>query len=422
MARHLLIPVGFMWSLGIFSVLYYLHAHQHDGTHSKFTAEELRTIEMSPSTLMHYTDSLIDLRRKQVHDQGIYDPYLYFHDEKQFEMFRCLYQDSLQKSDLNGQILLNTYSGALTGSRYHELMNLSLESYRSLSFSTEKKYNGTFSEHSNGLHKPMTFPEAHNYWYPAEAARNLAKSKEPPFKFWNDLLIPVLKWLLGAYLKGLPFAFLLFIIWRLKLKDDYQEEVWESQEMQSFDLASKVQPLSFIVSLLLWPAILWMDIQNRLSNILYKAEVLSRRKNMLSLLSESDQKLIQLGHSMSLKDFRAHLESIGMTRKHSFASALVVTLLLIIVPHITHATVHVSNTTHHHLTITTIDYGDTHSSAHTFHTAKTHYEIPVLLDRSAPNNLLAVLVFHFFNLASKIHSGFTRDIRGVPKFTHSLQF
>ena len=92
----------------------------------------------------------------------------------------------------------------------------------------------------------------------------------------------------------------------------------------------KFAPLSFIYSLFVWPIILVRDIRNRGKEVLAKAEVLSRRSDMLNLFSKEEKVLIELGRKMSVKEFRYFLSERGLVRRHSFLLALVFVPLIFI--------------------------------------------------------------------------------------------
>jgi hypothetical protein len=119
----------------------------------------------------------------------------------------------------------------------------------------------------------------------------------------------------------------MLLIWKRRLQEDIDGTYWENKsEKPTIDCG--FAPLSFLISLLLWPLLLALDIRNRVKEASYRAEVVSRRSTMLFLLSDSDKKLLALSKTMSLREFRAYLESIGRLRKHSFVLAFAVTILL----------------------------------------------------------------------------------------------
>lgn len=129
----------------------------------------------------------------------------------------------------------------------------------------------------------------------------------------SEIFCSFINWFLRFYLRGLIPAFLLFFIWKCSLKKE-------------------VAPISFLISLACWPIILGIDIYNKFQETLRRVDVVSRRTKLLTLFSKQEEQLFNLGKNMSRREFRKHLDSIGMTQNHSFASALLATLFLIIVP------------------------------------------------------------------------------------------
>jgi len=381
----------------------------------KFTRQELASLEMNPATVVHYTDSLINTRKMQLKGMGIYDPYLYFHDLKQFEIFKFVYYDSLMKSDVAARMLCNDYTNLAAGGKYAALINLSVNSWRDNDPTTRHIF--AYLEQTGYLQRTMTLDEAREYWYPDKVAQERIDAKKPPINFLTEIIVPVLQWALRFYLKGLPFAALLFLIWKMKLRQELLEEAWPMTEIAESAEKFRFQPLSFIVSILLWPIVLWIDLKNRLSNLMRRAEVLSRRNTMLSLLSESDQKLIEFGKTVSLAEFRDHLDAIGMTRKHSFASAMIVTMFVIVVPRTIIAAIPVVEITHQHVLITHTDYGGTHYK-NSFSTPPTihHYEVPDL--QYLVSEIITKTtdsIFYYFQFQAKLLDGFLRSIDGVPR-------
>jgi hypothetical protein len=144
--------------------------------------------------------------------------------------------------------------------------------------------------------------EAEKFWV-VDGSYVKPKETGPGFSFPN--------WLLATYLRGLPMAFLLFLIWKFKLKKE-------------------AAPVSFLLALLFWPIILAIDIRNRFNETLKTVDVVSRRGVLFTLLSKQEKQLLEFGKKMTRQEFGEHLDSLGMNRKHSFASAFAVTLLLTI--------------------------------------------------------------------------------------------
>ena len=272
--RNLLIPVGFIWATGIFTGIKKLNSEADKAVLNDpmrtFDSCEIQTLEISPSNAIAYGDSLIATRKRQIKETGIYDPYLYFRDLKQYNMFEQVYGDSLNKTT-EGKFLFIHCLSFLGSAHRGELVNIRDENWRKVD--PDDRAMANYTDRSGLMYKNMSIAGARRHWFPAEAARDLAEAQGPPFSFWSDIARPFLLWLQKFYLKGLPFAFILFLIWKIKFREESA-------------------PLSFIISLLLWPIILWLDIRNRFNEVLRKTEILSRRRKMFSLFSKTKQKII----------------------------------------------------------------------------------------------------------------------------------
>ncbi len=420
--RHLLIPVGFIWATGIFTPLSKMDFSLKGNPNyflNHFDSTELATLEINLDNAIAYGDSLIKERKRQIKETGFYDPYLYFRDLKQYEMFEKVYLDSINNTPEKKYLMLSCISGM--GMSYKsQLVNLRDENWRNLDvyMLTAKNYEQS-AEH---LQKSMSIAEAKKYWFPSETARELASTQGPPVKFWSDIAVPFLTWLEKFYFKGFPFAFFLFLIWRIKFKKDIENEYWGSSDVKKPELDFGFAPLSFLISVLLWPVILWMDIRNRWSETLRRTEMLSRRKNMFSLLSKPEKKLVEIGRRMSLKEFRIHLDSIAIKRKHSFTSAFIVTISLIIIPRVMVPVFACNDVSHNQTVITNTDYGGAHhDDGHSFQTISFSLEAISppeirMTERPAPE------IIHFYDPDIKVLSGFLRKIIGVPKVVTQAYF
>lgn len=298
--RHLLLPVAFVFATGLPQWLAHNpSALKEEINYYGFTDEELKTCAITPDTYFEFRDSIIK-NRTELGKHEAYTPQLYFHDLKQIEMFHTLYFDSLNNQDpsYRGRFLLSDLQPGFVGA----LLNIT---------SQEREYL-----------KKGDINEEFNKQFPAEALRREQSSAE--LRKLNLKLI-FLGWLFRFYLRGLFPALILFLIWRFKLKRDF---IYEGLK----EKVGTTGPLSFLLSLLLWPIVLAIDIRNRVSESVFRAEVVSRRSKMLSVFSKQDEALLQLGKKMTLQEFREHLDSTGMVRRHSFAAALMVTMFLMLVP------------------------------------------------------------------------------------------
>jgi hypothetical protein len=324
MLRHLLIPAGFIWSTGIITGIISLNkeSKSYKDPTQTFTAKELATLEMTPKTIAVYGDSLIQERERHIKETGMYEPFLYFHDLKQYKMFKSKYQDSLALT-LEGRSLIMSCLEGLSLRGLHKLVNLRDENWRNIDFDNVVAQN--YTQHAGYKRKMMGVDEAKYYWFPGEALRDKAQENSH-VSVRSDIVLPFLHWLLMFYLRGLPLAFLLFLIWKYNLKREFIEATWQK------DITVHFAPLSFLLSVLIWPIILWIDIKNRGKEALQKAEVISRRENLLSLFSKQEQKMIELGKTMGWAEFQKQLDSMEITRKHALIKALFVMVVISLVP------------------------------------------------------------------------------------------
>jgi hypothetical protein len=309
--RHLIIPVGFIWATGIFSFIAQCNRSSSNPL-PQFNALEYKALEMNPNTVRSYSDSLLELRTAQAH-KGQYGKFEYFHDLKQYRMFEEYYRTELDTSGEGRMMLLHYGTGGM--SILNALLNLSLqENWQHLS--KERRAD-----------EESEIKSARSYWFPADVAHE-DRVRARPIDAWHDIAKPLCGWLLRIYLRGFPIAFVMLLVWRFRFKRDYEDAEW--QERANAKKHFGFTPLSFLISWLIWPIVLYRDIKNRWNQTLARAEVLSRRKNMLALLSKEEEKLVALGRKMSRAELKAHLDSIGQVRRHSFLKALVITCCLLV--------------------------------------------------------------------------------------------
>lgn len=226
-------------------------------------------------------------------------------------MFEAVFQDSLNK----------THEGRHKILAFNNIKN-NLVALRSDNW---RHFENLEKATTDSIPGSMSISEATHFWFPKTKIRDTEIAE---MYFMEDVGWPVIDWFFRFYLKGLPFAFILFLFWRFRFKEEVDEACYgELRERLYFDTG--FAPLSFFFSLLFWPFVLLADLKNRLVESLMKAEVLSRRKEMLSVFSRQDKRLIALSKQMSFREFRIHLDSLGMRRRHSFASALFVVLFFV---------------------------------------------------------------------------------------------
>ncbi len=402
MLRHLMIPVAFIWTTGIFSTCstkVFSEKESPDGMHT-FADSELTKLEINPKNAVAYCDTLVARRTREIQKTGYYDPMLYFRDLKQLTMFETKYQNILNNS-LDGKMIY-LQCASLSGTR-NTLVYLRDQNWRKATF--------------GGKDRRKSIDEARRYWFPTDAVREDKEANEPS----PEILRPIAKWLFRIYYRGLPIALIMLLLWRVKLKKECEEIFWEYEKMQKPEFNCGFAPLSFFVSLLFWPIILWIDIRSRAKDMLRKTELLSRRINMLYLLSKSDRQLLSIGSKMSLKEFRNYLESIGKVRKHSFVMALAVTLIISATPRVVTpiaTAVQFTETTVLSLSPRTDnDVGNVlHRTVHVY----AHDTILPLYVVFEPERVLDDIHFLRKQLG-RVLSGFVLKECGVPKATNQLR-
>jgi hypothetical protein len=307
--RHLIISAGLVWATGIPQGIVRTiveadnrkpYVEYLDGTFARFTEKDFALLEINPQNFLKYTDSLKKNRQLlALHDQ--YSLSLYFKDLAQYRMFEVKFYDELNKTQ-QGKFILG-----------------------SIQFGTINTLQGFSMQQKSFSIADPTMADVRDKWLHDKRDPNA-----PEFCWMTDIIKPVVSWLLiwfvKLYLHGFPFALVLFLIWKFNLKREFDDASYRET------LNVKHAPVSFGLSLLLWPLVLWIDIRNRWKREMARTEVLSRRDNMLSVFSKQEEQLLQLSKKMGVREFREHLDSLGMTRKHSIAAAWCVTIFLIVVP------------------------------------------------------------------------------------------
>ncbi len=403
--RYLLVPVGFIWATGIIGGIISLeNSEPRPDPYRTFSKDEIATLCINPDNLRTFGDSLVKDRQRHIKETGFYEPYLYFGDLKQFSMFEAVFQDSLNK----------TYEGRSKILTFNNIKN-NLVGIRGNNW---KRFENIEKIRADSVEVSMSITEAQHFWFPKVAEKDALRAKYPPVQLLPDFIIPLLFWFFGFYLKGLPFAFALFLIWRFRFKKEVDEEFrWEKREKPKFDTG--FAPLSFLISLIFWPLILYIDIRNRLSDSLVKAEVLSRRKDMLSVFSKQDKKLLALGKQMSFREFRIHLDSLGMKRRHSFASALFVVLFFVSIQRVfsfpSHQLSGFQTTTHMVTSSGDADVGWNYSLL-------DHLDEYAILPSVGWTEKVLKFKNIFSSNAIKAIPGFVRLIEGVPKVSNQFSF
>lgn len=136
--------------------------------------------------------------------------------------------------------------------------------------------------------------------------------------------IGILTWLFFLYLKIMPFAFGLFLIWAN-----------ENQEKQQFLFPS---PLRFLLMLICYPLVVgyvfikWM--KKKEYEYLAEAEYRRTKQNLFTYLTPEEIKRIKKfsESTLSLRSWREQLIASGLSPQHGLAIALVATLLISFIP------------------------------------------------------------------------------------------
>ncbi len=398
--RHLIIPVGFIWSTGIistFSSMDFSDKARRDAFHT-FTKNELATLEINPTNAIMYCDTLVAIRTRQVEQTGYYSPMDYFRDLKQLSMFEAVYKDSLDRSTMGRFIYMNCASpmGAT-----NKLCNLR-DSKQSVEWNQDELEN------------------ARHYWFPLDAIRD-AEAKKHPTQWWRDIFSPLLGWLLRIYLRGLPFAFIMLLIWRKRVRKDCEEINWQHERIAKPKLISGFAPLSLLMSLIIWPVILYLDIRSRIKETLYRAELASRRSEVLYLFSAADQKLLETGRKMSLREFRAYLESIGKVRRHSFVFALTVTVLLSVSPQIIAPVIAIQTYTETVVVARPMQSDYDVGKVPLYKTEYHSYEAVMPQKNEAEPEITQSILYFYFIEIGRILKGFATINDGVPKVANQFR-
>ncbi len=398
--RHLLIPVGFVWTTGFFVI--FEQDNKPKGGMAEgiggFTAAEIATLEITPANALRYGDSLVRLRKKEIAKTRVYAPYDYFHDIKQFQMFERVYFDSLSKTREGSHFLMTITSGNICSFR-GELVMLRDQNWKNLNLSF----------HGSGLKyltKRMNIQEAQDYWFPNDKL----VSKNDPGNFWDDFLGVILNWLLSIYLKGLLLAALLFYIWRTHLNKEIKYEFGAIDPRPELDGSFGV--ISFIASVLIWPIILGIDIKKRFSENFRHAEVLTYRANVFTLFSKTELKILETGKQMSFSEFREYVKSLGMVRRHSFGFTLMVVLILSFIPKPVHAkSISLCSNVYEKIVVTNYNYGDVDIGT-------AHFQVIEIEPVTIITLVVEIIIYHFKRYTDEILSGFYPDIGVIPKFVN----
>lgn len=398
--RHLLIPAGFVWTTGIFSTLHEAQGLKNLNGGGNFSTAEIATLEITPGNAIAYGDSILKLRQKNIREAGIYTPYDYFHDLKQFEMFNQKYYDSLLKTPEGVHFLTFVVSGSGISLKGN-LVNLRDENWRDLDYC----YPGVGLSNTR-INLDDAIEKARLYWYPKKTH---SPENTHTGNFWDNFLYPILNWLLSIYLKGLLIAATLFYLWKIHLKREIDYEFY-SEHLKP-KISGRFEILSFLISVLIWPIILIIDIKKRFSENFRKAEVLTYRANVFTLFSKTEMRILETGKHMSFSEFRTYVQSFGMVRRYSFGFALVIVLILSLIPKPVHAkSISLYSNIYEKVFVTDYDYGE----------ADIGYVYFQVIENEPVSVVTSTLemVNYFFRYIDEILSGFYPDIGVIPKLIY----
>lgn len=156
---------------------------------------------------------------------------------------------------------------------------------------------------------------------PGSLAREQLKLEMAKKNFWPDLL----SWLLHFYLKNLPLAFILFLLWRYKEKGTLKIS----------------NPFSLLISTLFYPIVIGLVVYEALSEksryYLAEAELRRTKKKMFAILSPDeieDLRRFAKSRGLTMDDWRNYLGNQGLRPQGILVSSLIVTILFLAIPRI----------------------------------------------------------------------------------------
>jgi len=140
--------------------------------------------------------------------------------------------------------------------------------------------------------------------------------------YWRGVLIKVMNWLSLFYLKNMPLAFVLLLLWWYKDKETFRVN----------------NPLSFLICLLLYPLIIirvWkkqLDLEGRVFAM--SIELKRRQKDIFALISDDELSDLKRFARSNLKisDYRLYLENRGFTKRQALTPLVFMTTLLFLAP------------------------------------------------------------------------------------------
>lgn len=151
-------------------------------------------------------------------------------------------------------------------------------------------------------------------------------AREPREEFFSHVRqqgwCGVTNWLFVLYLRFMPLAFVLFVVWAL-----------ENAERLRFPKPGRLVLLTLVYPLVIARVLLkWLKKEGR--DLLAEAELRRTKQRLFTYLSENEiRKIREFGASMlPLNFWRKRLAGLGLKPRHSLAAALVVTLIFALLP------------------------------------------------------------------------------------------
>jgi hypothetical protein len=256
----------------------------------RFAAEEQKRHPVDERIRVHQIDRIMFERVKQVERQiaegRVYSPDEYFEDLKQYYE-KC--RELKISQGIDPQI-----------NRLQWLMQKGV---------TEKKFTNWDIDRA---------AKAYRYYLDSGKVHRdeLSKSAQD-FGLKNILL-----WLLWLYLKTLPLVFVLYLVW--------------AKDEAGYRKFLMPKPRRFFVLLILYPFVIGYNIYRAIREderrMAAEAELRRTRKLFDYVSEEEQEKIRQFAKSnLSLAEWRSQLAEMGLRPRHSFAAAMIVTLLFVIV-------------------------------------------------------------------------------------------
>jgi hypothetical protein len=187
--------------------------------------------------------------------------------------------------------------------------------YRLLDLSQQNVRAGLYSSRDIDLARDI-FKEKTD---PGSVARENSRIEISKRTFWPS----VTNWLWHFYLKNLPLAFILFMLWWYKQKETFKLK----------------NPFSFIIALIFYPIIIGLVIYEALNEkgryYLAEAELRRTKSKMFSILSKDeleDLRRFAKSRGLTLNDWRNYLGNQGFKPQGILISSLVVTILFMAIP------------------------------------------------------------------------------------------